>query len=470
MYSNFLIVEGYIMNIFLKDTRSTKRKYKILSIIIALAVSFSIFSCMSAISSCAYDFTPDNINIKSEAVYMENLDTENTIIDINSETQYYPASLTKIMTCVLVLDAFKDDVDGLKKEKISAGSEAFKELENTFASTAGIQKNEKLSYYDLLCALMIPSACEAANILAVNIGGSIDGFVEMMNAKAGALGMKNTIYYNTHGLDLDGNNNVTTCRDQAILCKYALNNYPIFTEITSKYSYTLSNGTTVVNTNSLLDETSDFYYGYVNGIKTGFYDEAGRCLASVATKNGYTYLIVSMKAPAKNKNGTDVMYNCQDHKNLYMWAFDNLSYNVFVEENEEITEADVSYGKDADFVTLKPANEVSKIWLNSIDVSKVERKITVDENIIAPVYKGDNLGNLELIYEGETIGSVKLVATSDLPRATVKAEAAVASRYFSSKQFKIALVIIIFAIIIYTVIFKAITKKNYKPEENENKK
>ena len=158
MYSNFLIVEGYIMNIFLKDTRSTKRKYKILSIIIALAVSFSIFSCMSAISSCAYDFTPDNINIKSEAVYMENLDTENTIIDINSETQYYPASLTKIMTCVLVLDAFKDNVDGLKKEKISAGSEAFKELENTFASTAGIQKNEKLSYYDLLCALMIPSA------------------------------------------------------------------------------------------------------------------------------------------------------------------------------------------------------------------------------------------------------------------------------------------------------------------------
>lgn len=457
-----MIVEGYIMKFFGNKRVHLNGLAKKISFITALAVMFSAASYTFAFSADAYNFTPEGVKLKSETVYMENLDTENTIIDINSDKQYYPASLTKIMTCVLVLDEFKDDVDGLKKTKVSAGAEAFKELENTFASTAGIEKNEKLSYYDLLCALMLPSACEAANILAVNIGGSIDGFVEMMNSKAGALGMKNTVYYNAHGLDLGGNNNVTTCRDQAILCKYALNNYPIFTEITSKYSYTLSNGTTVINTNSLLDESSDFYYGYVNGIKTGFYDEAGRCLASVATKDGYTYLIVSMKAPAKDKNGNDVMYSCQDHKNLYMWAFDNLDYSVFVEENEEITEATVSYGKDADFVTLKPANEVSKIWLNSIDISKVERKITVDNNIIAPVYKGDTLGKLDLIYEGETIGSVKLVATSDLERATIKAEAAIASEFFSSKQFKIALFIIILVVILYIIIFKALTKKRYR--------
>lgn len=438
-----------------------------IGILTAIAVSFSMLSSNIAMSGEAYNFTPEGVKITSEAVYMENLDTENTIMDLNSDVQYEPASLTKIMTCVLVLDAFKDDVESLKKTKASAGSEAFKELEGTYASNAGIQKNEKLSYYDLLCALMIPSACEAANILAVNIGGSLDGFVEMMNAKAGALGMKNTIYYNAHGLDLDGNTNITTCKDQAILCKYAINNYPIFTEITSKQNYTMANGTTIVSTNALLDETSDFYYGYVNGIKTGYYDEAGRCLASVATKNGYTYLIVSMKAPAQDKKGNDVMYNCQDHKKLYMWAYDNLAYNVFIKENEEITEANVSYGKDADFVTLKPANEVSKIWLNSIDISKVERKITVDEDIIAPVYKGDTLGKLDLIYEGETIGSVNLVATNDLERASVKAEAAVASKFFSSKQFRIALVIIITVVVLYILIFKAIANKRYKKKEQE---
>lgn len=450
-----------------KLNKKGKRAVKIISAITTMAISFSMVCGTLAMSGEAYNFTPEDVKLKSEAVYMENLDTENTIIDINSDTQYLPASLTKIMTCVLVLDAFKDDVESLKTTKASAGSEAFKELEGTYASSAGIEKNEKLSYYDLLCALMIPSACEAANILAVNIGGSLDGFVEMMNAKAGALGMKNTIYYNAHGLDLDGNTNVTTCRDQAILCKYAINNYPIFTEITSKQNYTMSNGTAIVSTNSLLDETSDFYYGYVNGIKTGYYDEAGRCLASVATKNGYTYLIVSMKAPAQDKDGNDVMYNCQDHKNLYMWAFENLSYNVFIEENEEITEAKVSYGKGADFITLKPANEVSKIWLNSIDISKVERKITVEDDIIAPVYKGDTLGKLELIYEGETIGSVNLVATNDLERATVKAEAAVASKFFSSKQFRIALVIIIVVVLIYILVFKAIANKRYKKKEQD---
>ncbi len=450
---------------------SNKRVFRKISLITTIAVGISMFSSLYAMSGNAYNFNPEDegVKLKSEAIYMENLDAEDVILDKNADVQYAPASLTKIMTCVLVLDEFKDNVEKLKKKKVSAGNEAFKELENTYASTAGIQPNEKLSYYDLLCALMIPSACEAANIIAVNIGGSLDGFVEMMNAKAGALGMKNTIYYNAHGLDLDDNVNMTTCRDQAILCKYAINNYPIFTEITSKYSYTLSNGTTVVNTNSLLDETSDFYYGYVDGIKTGFYDEAGRCLASVATKNGYTYLIVSMKAPAEDNDGNDVMYNCQDHKKLYMWAYDNLDYNVFVEENEEITEASVIYGKGADFVTLKPANEVSKIWLNSIDMSQVERRITVDKDIIAPVYKGDTLGTLELVYEGETIGSVKLVATSDLPRATVKSEVAIASKFFSSKQFRIALVIIIFAIIIYVIVFKALTSRSREEQEPSEK-
>ncbi len=449
-----------------KNARSNRAFSKI-AVLTSAAIGFSVITGMLSMSGSAYSFTPEDVKIKSEAVYMENLDTENTIIDINSDTQYTPASLTKIMTCVLVLDAFKDDVESLKTTKASAGSEAFKELEDTYASNAGIEKNEKLSYYDLLCALMIPSACEAANILAVNIGGSLDGFVEMMNSKAGALGMKNTVYYNAHGLDLGGKVNVTTCRDQAILCKYAINNYPIFTEITSKQSYTMSNGTYIVNTNVLLDETSDYYYGYVNGIKTGYYDEAGRCLASVATKNGYTYLIVSMKAPAQDKDGNDVMYNCKDHKSLYMWAFENLSYTVFVKENEEITEANVKYGKGADFITLKPANEVSKIWLNTIDVSKVERKITLEEDIIAPIYKGDTLGTLDLIYEGETIGSVKLVATGDLERANIKAEAAVASKFFTSKHFKIALVVIIIVIILYTVIFKAIANRRYKKKEQE---
>lgn len=461
------------MNILFKNKKAhNKRAFRKISLILAFAVVISMFSSLYAISGSAYNFNPESegIKLKSEAIYMENLDAEDIILDKNSDVQYAPASLTKIMTCVLVLDEFKDDVENLKKTKVSAGNEAFKELENTYASTAGIQPNEKLSYYDLLCALMIPSACEAANIIAVNIGGSLDGFIEMMNAKAGALGMKNTIYYNAHGLDLNDNINITTCRDQAILCKYAINNYPIFTEITSKYSYTLSNGTTVVNTNSLLDETSDFYYGYVDGIKTGFYDDAGRCLASVATKYGYTYLIVSMKAPFQDKDGNDVMYNCQDHKRLYMWAYENLDYKVFVEENEEITEANVLYGKGADYVTLKPANEVSKIWLNSIDMSKVERKISVEKDILAPVYKGDTLGTLELVYEGETIGSVKLVATNDVERAAIKSEIAIASKFFSSKQFKIALVIIIFVIIIYIIIFKAITNNSKRKEEEPAEK
>ena len=183
---------------------------------------------------------------------MINLDTGETILDINSEDERVPASLTKIMTAVILLDETGGDEDTLKKTYVSSGTEAFDDLYDTGASTADIQPNEKVSYYDLLAALMIPSACEAANIIAFNIGGSINGFCDMRNSKAEKLGMKNTHFSNAHGLFTQ--QNYSSCKDIAILCKYAIEHYSVFRDIVAMPSYVMESteyhetGSTILNT------------------------------------------------------------------------------------------------------------------------------------------------------------------------------------------------------------------------------
>lgn len=402
----------------------------------------------------AYTFEPEGVSIMSEAAYMENLETGEVIINKKADEKRVPASLTKIMTCVVVLDKFKENLEALKTQKISAGDEAFTELYDTNYSNAGIEPNEELTYYDLLCALMIPSACEAANILAVNVGGSLEGFIKLMNEKASALKMTDTSFYNAHGLEIEGQkSNITTCADLAKLCRYAINNYPIFTEITSKSGYTMENGTYLSTTNKLLDAESDYYYGYVSGIKTGYLDTAGRCLASVAEKNGYSYLCITMGAPGYDDDGNETYYNCADHKALYMWAYDNLSYQTFIKENEEITDTKVEYAQGDGYVNLKPVNEVAAIWRNDIPIDKLERKITISDNIIAPIYAGDTLGTVEFLYNGQTVAKSDLVATKDVLKAKGEATVTVAANFFTSTQFKIAVIIIAVIILVYSVVF-----------------
>lgn len=424
------------------------------SFVLIFTVVITIASGLCAPFADAYEFEPNGVTLNSEAVYLENLDTGEVVVNKKATEKRVPASLTKIMTCVVVLDKFKENLEELKTLRIYAGEEAFTELADTGYSNAGIMVNEQLSYYDLLCALMIPSACEAANILAINVGGSIDGFVAMMNQKAKELGMSDTVFYNAHGLEIDGQeSNITTCFDLAKLCRYAINTYPVFTEITSKASYTMENGTQLETTNKLLDQYSDYYYGYVYGIKTGYLDTAGRCLASVAEKNGYTYLCITMGAKGYDDDGNELFLNCEDHKNLYMWAYDNLSYQTFIKENEEVTDTKVAYAKGDGYVNLKPVSEVYAIWKNDIPIKDVEKKITVSDNIVAPIYAGDVLGSVEFVYNGQVIVKSDLVAVSDVQKASAQAEMTVAANFFSSTQFKVAVIIIAVIVLVYTVVF-----------------
>lgn len=449
-----------------------------------------IFFIMLPTTASAFEFTPSSgvdsngnpkpLSLYSKSVYMINMDTGEAIVNIDSDKSRVPASLTKIMTAVVLLDKFKDNPEDLKTTYVSAGSEAFDELYGTGASTADIQPNEKVSYYDLLAALLIPSSCEAANIIAINVGGSINKFCDLMNRKAEELKMTNSHFSNAHGLFED--KNYTSCKDLATLCKYALDNFSTFKEIVAMPTYQMeatnyhSTGSMLTNTNYMLKSTSKYYYPEVKGIKTGTLDSAGRCLASYATYDGITYMIISMDAPM-NKTAEDekkgeedpdsvyaddvVYYNLLDHIALYKWAFGNLVSTDFINTSSEVTEAKIEFGQNYDYVTLKPANGYTRLWPKYISTDKVEQKITVADNIVAPIEEGDVLGKMELIYEGETLTTIDLIATSSVKQNVFKAKLHVAKSFFKSTEFKVALLAIIIILAIYTIIYVIRVQKKY---------
>lgn len=424
-------------------------------------VMIIVFVVPYAPATEAEAITFDNdLSIYSEAVYMISLETGDVVYSKNADQQRVPASLTKIMTCLIILEANNGDKETLLSKTASGGSAAFNELEGTGCSNADIRRGEEVTYYDLLCALMIPSACEAANILAIDMCGSIDAFVEKMNEKAAELGMKNTHYSNAHGLFAE--NNYTTCEDIAILCKYLMDNYDLFMEICDQQEYMMPatiehpDGTRLISSNKLIVDSSDYYYRFAHGIKTGFLDAAGRCLVSTATRNGYSYMIVSMGAPGYDSEGKSTMYNCIDHKTLYEWAFGSLEYTTILDSASEMGEVAVEYGRNADHVTVRPSISYSQLWPTNVDKSQIKQKITLEQSVVAPVVAGQVLGTIELTYGGQTITTIDLISTSAVDRDEIKSDVKVSASFKDSDYFRIAIIVAVGAVLLYILIFAMI--------------
>ena len=452
-------------------------------------------SGVGSLSAAAFNFTPitgideDNkaeiLQLRSESVYMINMDNDEVLVDIESDKQRVPASLTKIMTAIVLLDEFGGDEEVMSSTRYSAGSEAFDDIYDTGASTADIQPNEKVTCTDLLYALMLPSACEAANIIAIGMCGSIDDFCDRMNAKAEELGMKDSHFSNAHGLS--GDNNYSTCRDIAKMCKYALDTYPLFKKVVGTYDYTLSptnfhpDGTYIYSTNYLLGSNGEnkYYYSRCKGIKTGTLDTAGRCFASYAESDGVRYLTVTMGAPMDKldedyQKGLEnpasvysddvIYYNLVDHINLYEWAFMYLDETQLVDKNSELREAKVEFGESGrDYVTLKPEQGMSIYYPSYQSKKDITKTIDVYKDIVAPVYKGDRLGKLTLRYKDEVIATIPLVATENVNRSKLEETKEIAKAFPSSTEFRVALLLIIlFALAVFIIHIMIIQSKYRK--------
>lgn len=412
------------------------RKAKIFSIFLSIILLCSTFGTgFTAFAA----FTP-KFDIHSEAVYMVNLDTDIVIVSRNADKKMIPASTTKIMTALVALENIKNFNDTVELTYDATNEFYSGDPNYSGASGAGLVIGQELSYWDCLYSLMIASACESANLLAINIAGSIPAFVDMMNAKAKEIGCTNTHFANTHGLY--NKDNYTCAKDLYLITRYAMDKYPGFMTICSSASYDMPansenpSGYTIYTTNKLMRNDSDYYYEGVHGIKTGsideYYDyvngewdtadakEGVRALVSSCTGKGsdgrgYSYLLVTLGAPYHNENGEVAYYSFADHVSLYDWAFSEFVYTNVIKANEQITQVDVHQGKNADKVGVCASDDYYTLLEKSLNSTTVSKEINLNTDIIplqAPFNKGYEVGELVLKLNDETLATVPLITES----------------------------------------------------------
>lgn len=427
---------------------------------------FSLFLAVAILINCisgASAITPTNFDISAEAAMLVSLDTGNILYSKNADKKMYPASLTKIMTAVLIIENTQD----FDNEIITVSEHSLKILEGTDSSVSGLKPGEQLTARQLLYCLLMSSGNDSANVAAEHYGGTIDRFVQMMNSKAAELGMHSTHYVNSHGLH--DQNHYTTVWDIYKLTLHAMS-LPLFMEVVSatRYSMPATNknpARTLVTTNYVQDPTTQYFYKYAKGIKTGYTDPAGRCLISTASKNGYNYMCILMNCPVKDEKGNRVRKEFGDSKNLYEWAFNNFEYKSVIDPNLPLGEIAVDLAWNKDYVSLLPESEFSAIIPKEADNSTIKVEVLPKaEKIDAPVEKGEVLGEARLIYAGEEIGRINVVAAETIELSKVLLFLRYARNAANSFWFKIALVgllVLALIFIIYCIILNR-RRKNIK--------
>ncbi len=310
-------------------------------------------------------------------------DTCGVIASKDPDIRLPMASTTKIMTALVVLE--NGGIDG----EVTVPPEA----EGVEGSSAYLKKGERVPRKDLLYALMLQSANDAAVALAVDTAGSVDAFAGMMNETAEKLGLNNTHFTNPHGLSEEGH--YTTSRDLARLTAYALKN-PVFGEIVSTEEYTASPGENgvsrvYVNHNRLLRELD----GAV-GVKTGFTRDSGRCLVSAVRRDGVLTVAVTLSDPD----------DWRDHKALHEYGHSVWSARVLAEPRE-ITVDIPCVGGDVPTVRL---SNYDFVRCPLPDDAKITKRIECDRFLSPPLRRGDALGTAVFYADGEEVASVPLFA------------------------------------------------------------
>lgn len=429
---------------------------KTLSILLSLIVIIATVVC--PMSAFATTYEPDR-TIYAEAYMLINLDDDSypVVAEKNSSERLYPASLTKIVTAMVVLN----NVDDLSQTAVMSQT-AFDSIADSGAQVAGIDVGESNTIEELLYLTMVHSACDACEVLAEFVSGSKDAFVAEMNSWVKSLGCNDTNFVNPDGLH--DPNHYTTAQDMATITLEALKN-PDFVRISTTKQINYED-LTLSHTNLMLSPGYvTYYYEYAEGIKTGSTEEAEYCVITKASKDGYNYLAIVMKSPQQKINGESYLTKCSfvDAKSLFEWAFDSLKYSTLVSANEVIGEVAVNDGKDADTVQLIAKEDVNVIVPAGLDKSAIIFDI-VDkpESINAPVVKGQDVCKANIIYGDEVIATVDLVSANTVELSTILKLFNGIKNFFSLSVVKLMLVVIVICAVCYFVLLVTSANKKKK--------
>lgn len=394
-------------------------------------------------------------SLTAPAAYVVNLDTNIVVYEKNSETPLSAASLTKLMTTLLLLENYQDQLDSIS---LTAPSYVYDLIweQSTNASSADIRRGETQSLRNLLYAMLLPSGNEAAYIVADYMGGgSIDNFVAMMNDEAKAVGCTGTTFVDPCGLNP---NNITTARDAYLILR-ALTAYDVFSTVVGTPSYDMGTndryttpGTYIIQTTDKLITNSSYHRDYTKGGKTGSLGE-WQNFAGWHSQDGESYISILLNVPY-DADPEGMRPALVETATIMDWVFDTYTIAPALDTTQPITEVRVAYSTQADTVMLYPADNMMTLLPRDGGAALTEQVFNVPDQLPAPVKQGDIVGTVTLTIEGETIGTADLIAGSDVSRNQLLYTISRVSLFFSSTYFKVVVILtmlVIGAYLIFTV-------------------
>ncbi|MBQ3040945.1 MAG: D-alanyl-D-alanine carboxypeptidase [Clostridia bacterium] len=361
----------------------------------ALAIFFAMIFVLSlTISAFAVEIKNPTLELNGKSAILMDANTGTILYEKNSDERLHPASVTKIMTLLLVFEAIEANTLKLDDE-LSVSENA--------ASMGGsqifLEPNEVMKVEDLLKSVIIASANDAALTLAEHVAGSEEAFVEAMNKRALELGMSNTHFENVTGLDDDTENHLTTAKDIALMSRELLKHEKI-TEYTTIWMDTIRNGEFgLTNTNRLVR----FYRG-ITGLKTGSTSKAGFCVSASAKRGELHLIAVIMGAESSDERNVSAT-------KLLDFGFSN--YEIYVNDNIATEKVKV-YGGVKDFVDI--AYDKKEILINKGNNSKIQSKMELCEFVEAPIKVGDIVGKIIYTIDDECIGESDIYASEDIEK------------------------------------------------------
>lgn len=384
----------------------SRNKRLIMCIMCLILIFTSVYAGMSRVTCIAQERTQgenSGIELKSPSAILMEASTGQVIYEKDADTSLHPASITKIMTLILIFDAIKDGKIGLDDEVTVSEYAA-----SMGGSQVFLEAGEKQTVNTMIKCISMASANDACVAMSEYIGGTESAFVAKMNERAMGLGMNNTNFVNCCGLDTDGH--MSTARDIALMSRELITKYPQIHDYSTIWMDTIIHSTRrgdsefgLTNTNKLIKQ-----YEWATGLKTGSTGLAKCCLSASANKDGIDLIAVIMAAPDSKTRFAEAV-------NLLNYGFNTC--DIYKDDDMPLLEnIRISKGKK-DYVNCRYEKEFSYMFINPVNHEDISKELHINENIAAPVNEGDTIGTLDYYYNGEKIGSVNVISSENIEKA-----------------------------------------------------
>ena len=433
---------------------TNKRSIRICTILLAAFIVLGLFSTSVFADTSGAVTTLTNPEIETPYAVIRNMNTGQVVYEKEAEKRIAPASTVKLMVALVAYEKLPD------RSKVVAASKSA--VSNITGNNINIREGEELKVSDLLAAVLISCANDACNVIAEAAAGSVADFVKLMNQKAADLGMKNTNYTNTSGIDDTAM--YTTAADTAILAEavYKVNDLAVLAD-TPKYiipsTNKSSNQRNLLNKNHLVSTyvTAKYIYDPAIGMNAGYTDGGGHCIVTASDKDNLSFIYVLMGWQGESRSATEEnIKSYGEAKTLIDWTQKTFEMKTVKATSEMLGEIKVNLGSNTDTVVVRPSKDIDVIIDKRLN-NQITYKTSIDlddESLVleAPVEANKVVGKVDILLNGKVVATTDLVTMTNVSRDEFSHIMAKIGGFFKSKTLKTIIIVLVSLIVVYILL------------------